>query len=82
MDSWKIMEWLDEAYPDAPSIYLPGAAAPVDRESEAYKLAVAKQDEGWKELVDIALPAYDQVFALCERFAPGLASATTDGDPC
>ena len=80
MDSWKIMQWLDEAYSDAPSIYLPGAAAPVDRQSEQYKLAVAKQDESWKELVDIALPAYDQCIKASHLFnlldARGVISVT------
>ena len=67
MDSWKIMEWLDEAYPDSgPSIYLPGGAVPVDRGGEEYKLAVGKRDAGWKEFEGIVVPVYDQVFGLCE----------------
>lgn len=71
MDSWAIMEWLDEAYPDRPSIFLPSEPAPVDRASEAYKRAVKKEDEAWKKFAGILVPVYDDVFGLCEYHCRG-----------
>ncbi|BGP14343.1 hypothetical protein JCM10213_004470 [Rhodosporidiobolus nylandii] len=38
-DSWKIAEWLDENYPDKPSLFLPDAPTPVKPNEAGYKLA-------------------------------------------
>ncbi|KAL8292994.1 hypothetical protein RQP46_000688 [Phenoliferia psychrophenolica] len=40
-DSLEIAHWLEEKYPDEPSIFLPDAPVPVDRSSSEYKAAVA-----------------------------------------
>lgn len=36
IDSYKIMQWLDEEYPSKPCIYLPEATHPVDVHSPEY----------------------------------------------
>lgn len=39
MDSNAIAEWLDEAYPDRPNLFLPEAPLPVDVKSKEYAAA-------------------------------------------
>ncbi|GAA5909436.1 hypothetical protein JCM5296_000570 [Sporobolomyces johnsonii] len=38
-DSWKIAEWLEANYPDAPSLFLPDMPTPVDPASPAFTFA-------------------------------------------
>ncbi|TNY21604.1 hypothetical protein DMC30DRAFT_394475 [Rhodotorula diobovata] len=42
MDSYEIVQWLDEAYPDRPCLFLPEAALPVDVSSDKYAAALER----------------------------------------
>ncbi|GAA5896395.1 hypothetical protein JCM8208_001864 [Rhodotorula glutinis] len=42
MDSFAIAKWLDEAYPDRSSLFLPDAPVPVDVKSDAYLTALER----------------------------------------
>ncbi len=41
MDSYKIADYLEQAYPDQPSLFYPGTTGPVDAESPQAKMAKA-----------------------------------------
>ena len=50
-DSMTIIRWLDEAYPDKPSPFMPTADLPIDDESEEYANALNDYSAFRKELV-------------------------------
>ncbi|GAA5994133.1 hypothetical protein JCM5350_000575 [Sporobolomyces pararoseus] len=64
MDSWKIAEWLDEAYPDAPSLFQPDSETPIDAGSPSLTLAknfawmfsdgFGSSDSQWSTFVELA----------------------------
>ncbi|GAA6009381.1 hypothetical protein JCM11491_004300 [Sporobolomyces phaffii] len=64
MNSWKIAEWLDETYPDAPSLFLPDASTPIETSSAALTLAknfawlfsegFGSSDSEWSTFVELA----------------------------
>ncbi|GAA5906163.1 glutathione S-transferase family protein [Sporobolomyces salmoneus] len=64
MDSWKIAEWLDETYPDAPSLFEPDLSTPIDPASPSRTLAknfawmfsegFGSSDSQWSTFVELA----------------------------
>ncbi|GAA5946490.1 hypothetical protein JCM3765_000265 [Sporobolomyces pararoseus] len=64
MDSWKIAEWLDETYPDAPSLFQPDTKAPIDVASPSLTLAknfawifsegFGSSDSQWSTFIELA----------------------------
>ncbi|GAA5916084.1 hypothetical protein JCM5296_004497 [Sporobolomyces johnsonii] len=77
MDSVEIALWLDAAYPDRPSIFLPEAPVPVDLNSAEYKEAVENFDKiltspAKDESGKPASPFYREVFNL---YAPRIVKS-------
>ncbi|BGP45942.1 hypothetical protein JCM10450v2_001777 [Rhodotorula kratochvilovae] len=57
MDSNAIAEWLDEAYPDRPNLFLPEAPLPVDVKSKEYAAAKERYHADDKAFAGLSRPA-------------------------
>ncbi|KAI5479626.1 thioredoxin fold domain containing protein [Pseudohyphozyma bogoriensis] len=72
IDSLKIIEWVDESYPDRPNTYLPEAPLPVDTTSPAYKEVVSKALLFYK-----TIPTWAPIFYI---YAPTIISYLNQQD--
>ncbi len=62
--SFAITDWLEDSFPDRPSLYLPEAALPVDKASAEYRAARAAGSEAsWEDWVR---PLREPIEGLCE----------------
>lgn len=64
MESAAIIDWLEDTYPDRPSVYLPEAEPPIDLASPAYKKA--RVDDGVEELTEWLSPYKPSLMRICK----------------
>lgn len=64
MESSAIIDWLEDTFPDQPSVYLPEAATPIDLDSPAYKQA--RVDDGVEQLTQWLSPYKPSIMRICQ----------------
>jgi len=63
MGSDQIIDWLEDTYPDRPSVYLPEAEPPIDLDSPEYQKA--RVDDGVKQLTEWLSPYKASLMRIC-----------------
>lgn len=66
MESLDIIRWLEETYPDRPSLFVPEADPPVDRTSVEYKKRADLDKEDFKKFSGMVMAVWAAGFPVCE----------------
>lgn len=67
MDSYAIIDWLEDAYPDRPSSYLPTATSASPDALAARATGTADLDAFRNKIASFQLPFSFSAFALCKN---------------